>query len=89
MNKFAGNEGLAAVNWGFVVMIPAAITSVRHKVSFIELPGLLESLNLECGGNPDFQSGDTALDFVIGEHYQSAVAASLCRRTPNQVTRFG
>jgi hypothetical protein len=35
---------------------------------------------MECGGKPE---RDTALDLCINAQSQSAVAASLCRRTPN------
>src|ERR1044072_209840 len=42
---------------------------------------------LECGGRvPSYRDGDTALDQSIAStllRIQSAVAAALCRRTPN------
>jgi hypothetical protein len=49
---------------------------------------------LECGGNPD-SSGHTALDYDFALlilfgwliSIQSAVAASICRRTPNHSMR--
>src|ERR1043166_4611977 len=70
-----------------VIETRAAVVEIITNLISLRATAIAVGGNLECGGIvPSHRDGDTALDQSLAStllRIQSAVAAALCRRTPN------